>query len=104
MIMRFLNRVDPKYLVSWHQPLRAVDSDSVKDKGLMRRLANESRPAEEAADLRRGLPRHDDEWFNRHHKGAAITIEYGSTARSMARMKGGTPTRVLKAIGGKRAA
>ena len=43
-------------------------------------------------------------WFNRHHQGAAITIEYGSTARSMARMKGRDADAVLKAIGGKRAA
>ena len=30
--MRFLDRIQPKYLVSWHQPLHGVDSYSVKDK------------------------------------------------------------------------
>ncbi len=30
--MRFLDRIKPKYLVSWHQPLIGVDSYGVKDR------------------------------------------------------------------------
>ncbi len=39
MIMSFLGRVKPKYLVSWHQPLIGVDSYAVKDRKLMHRLS-----------------------------------------------------------------
>ncbi len=104
VIMRFLNRVDPEYLVSWHQPLRAVDSDSAKDKGLMRRLATNLDLPKKPLTCGRACHGTMTMWFNRHHEGAAITIEYGSTARSMARMKGRDADAVLKAIGGKRAA
>ena len=41
-------------------------------------------------------------WYNAHHKGAAITVEYGSTARSLRRMKGRDANAVLAAIGGRR--
>jgi hypothetical protein len=104
VIMRFLNRVDPKYLVSWHQPLHAVDSDSVKDKGLMRRLAGYLDLPKKPLTCGGACHGTMTMWFNRHHEGAAITIEYGSKARSMARMKGRDADAVLKAIGGKRAA
>ena len=33
------DRVKPKYLVSWHQPLNGVDSYGVKDRNLMHRLS-----------------------------------------------------------------
>jgi hypothetical protein len=104
IIMRFLNRVNPKYLVSWHQPLRAVDSDSVKDKGLMRRLAKNLDLPKKPLTCGGACHGTMTMWFNKHHKGAAITIEYGSKARSMARMKGRDADGVLEAIGGKRAA
>jgi murein peptide amidase A len=42
-------------------------------------------------------------WYNAHHAGAAITVEYGATARSMKTMKGRDANAVLKAIGGSRA-
>ena len=42
------------------------------------------------------------QWFNKNHKGAAITVEYGSTARSLTRMKGRDANAVLSAIGGRR--
>jgi protein MpaA len=103
VIMHFLNRIDPKYLVSWHQPLHGVDSDSVKNRGLMRRLAkNLDLPKK---PLVCGGTCHGtmSGWFNHHHDGAAITVEYGSTARSMNRMKGRDADAVLAAIGGRRA-
>jgi hypothetical protein len=42
-------------------------------------------------------------WYNTHHKGAAITVEYGSRARSLKRMKVQDADAVLAAIGGRRA-
>jgi len=41
-------------------------------------------------------------WFNARHKGAAITVEYGATARSMNQMKGRDADAVLAAVGGAR--
>ena len=41
-------------------------------------------------------------WFNAHHDGAAITVEYGSTARSLKTMKGRDANAVLAALGGRR--
>ena len=43
------------------------------------------------------------QWFNANHDGAAITVEYGSVARSMKQMKGRDADAVLAAIGGRRA-
>ena len=102
VIMRFLNRVDPKYLVSWHQPLRAVDSDSAKSKGLMRRLAKNLDLPKKPLTCGGACHGTMTQWFNKNHKGAAITVEYGSTARSLARMKGRDANGVLSAIGGRR--
>jgi hypothetical protein len=42
-------------------------------------------------------------WYNSRHTGAAITVEYGSSARSLATMKGRDANAVLAAIGGRRA-
>ena len=103
VIMKFLDRVDPVYLVSWHQPLRAVDSDSVKDNGLMNRLADgldlPKKPLTCGGECHGTMT----QWFNANHDGAAITVEYGSEARSMKRMKGPDADAVLAAIGGRRA-
>ena len=103
VIMRFLNKIDPKYLVSWHQPLHGVDSDSVKNKGLMRRLAKNLDLPKKPLVCGGACHGTMTMWFNRHHAGAAITVEYGSKARTMARMKGRDADAVLAAIGGKRA-
>jgi hypothetical protein len=100
--MRFLDRVDPRYIVSWHQPLIGVDSYGVKDRGLMTRLSKGL-----GIDVRR-LDCHGSchgtltGWFNSTHDGAAITVEYGDTARSLARMKGRDADAVLHAVGGRR--
>ena len=69
----------------------------------MRRLAKDLDLPKKPLTCRRGVPRHHDGGSTRHHKGAAITIEYGSTARSLERMKGRDADGVLAAIGGRRA-
>ncbi len=102
-IMRFLNRVDPQYLVSWHQPLHGVDSDSAKNKGLMRRLAENLDLPKKPLTCGGACHGTMTQWFNKHHDGAAITIEYSATARSMTRMKTRDADAVLDALGGKRA-
>lgn len=103
VVMRFLDRVEPEYLVSWHQPLIGVDSYGVKDRALMRRLSDGLDIKVRYLDCRGSCHGTMTGWYNSRHRGAAITVEYGSTARSLARMKGRDADAVLKAIGGRRA-
>jgi protein MpaA len=100
--MRFLDRVRPRYLVSWHQPLIGVDSYAVKDRALMRRLSRGLDIAPRRLDCNGSCHGTMTGWYNARHRGAAITIEYGSTARSLSRMKGRDANAVLAAIGGAR--
>ncbi len=101
--MEFLNRIKPKYLVSWHQPLYGVDSYRVKDKALMNRLVKGLRLPKKSLDCHGSCHGTMTGWYNANHKGAAITVEYGSTARSMKTMKGRDADALLKALGGRRA-
>jgi hypothetical protein len=103
VIMKFLNRINPRYLVSWHQPLYGVDSYFVKDTGLMSRLADGLRLPRKWLNCNGSCHGTMTGWFNANHKGAAITVEYGSTARSLRTMKGRDANAVLAAIGGHRA-
>lgn len=100
--MRFLHRVNPRYVVSWHQPLIGVDSYAVKDKALMRRLAVGLRINTRRLDCHGVCNGTMTGWFNRHHRGAAITVEYGAKARTMATMKRRDANAVLRAVGGRR--
>jgi protein MpaA len=102
VVTRFLDRVDPRYLVSWHQPLLGVDTYRVKDEALMRRLSTGLDIAPRSLDCHGSCHGTMTGWFNARHAGSAITIEYSDTARSMARMKGRDADAVLKAIGGAR--
>lgn len=102
VVMSFLNRTNPRYLVSWHQPLYGVDTYAVKDKALMNRLASGLKMPKKSLDCHGSCHGTMTGWFNANHKGAAITVEYGYTARSMKTMKGRDADAVLKAIGGRR--
>lgn len=103
VMMKFLNRVDPKYVVSWHQPLHGVDSYGVKNKKLMKRLSKGLRlPVKRMAcnGTCRGTL---TGWFNAHHQGAAITVEYGAKRRPLKKMRVRDANATLKAVGGRRA-
>jgi protein MpaA len=102
VVMAFLNRINPRYLVSWHQPLYGVDSYRVKDKGLRNRLAKGLRLPKKSLNCHGSCHGTMTGWFNAHHDGAAITVEYGATARSMKIIKGRDANAVLSAIGGRR--
>jgi hypothetical protein len=75
-LMRFLDRIDPDVVISLHQPFGVVDTSESKNPALARALGREL-----------GLPRRDVDcggpchgtltgWFNRHHAGEAITVEF----------------------------
>jgi len=103
VIMKFLDRTRPKYLVSWHQPLIGVDSYAVKDRGLMRRLSSGLDMPVRYLDCWGSCHGTMTGWYNSRHSGAAITVEYGSSARSLRTMKVRDANAVLAAIGGRRA-
>jgi peptidoglycan hydrolase-like protein with peptidoglycan-binding domain len=102
VVMKFLNRVKPRYLVSWHQPLYGVDSYRVKDAGLMKRLSAGLALPIKSLDCHGSCHGTMTGWYNANHSGAAITVEYGAKARSMKRMKGADDNAVLAAVGGRR--
>jgi hypothetical protein len=94
--MRFLRDVNPKWVVSFHQPLHGVDTDT-KNQALARRLAYH-------LDLPRkrftcGGVCHGTMtmWFNHHFAGAAITVEYGANP-SRTRLEERAPRQLLRAL------
>jgi hypothetical protein len=98
--MRFLDRVDPGHVVTMHSPLHGIDVYGAKDRPFARRLSREM-----------GLPRKSfncsgvchgtlTQWFNRHHDGACVTVEFGDHPKG--RYLHGRATRgLLRAIGGR---
>lgn len=99
-LARFLDRVRPHFVVSFHQPLYGVGK-SGKGKGLQRRLARGL-----------GLPIREfnctgkchgsmTSWFNHNHPGAAITVEFGSSP-SQAYLRGRAARATLRAVLGSR--
>lgn len=100
-LMAFLNKVDPAYVVSFHQPL-----DGVGRSGLKRGHAFQS-----ALSQHLDLPLRDfncdgschgtmTDWFNAHHRGVAITVEYAE--RMTARQLRHGPLALLHAVGAHR--
>jgi protein MpaA len=75
--MRFLDRVDPDLVVSFHQPLRAVDSTGTKDPALTRALARALRLPVRRVDCLGPCHGTLTGWFNARHDGMAVTVEFG---------------------------
>ncbi|WP_243059317.1 M14 family zinc carboxypeptidase [Nocardioides sp. SR21] len=76
-VMKFLKKIRPRWIISFHQPLNGVDTDT-KDERFAARVAD-----------RLNLPRKSftcggvchgtmTGWYNHHFRGAALTVEYGS--------------------------
>jgi predicted deacylase len=76
-VMRFLKRVRPRWVLSFHQPLHAVDTDT-KDKAFSRRVARHldlPRKALTCGGVCHGTM---TGWFNHRFRGTALTVEYGA--------------------------
>jgi murein peptide amidase A len=74
---RFLNRVDPRFVVSFHQPLHGVDSDAAKNRHLLNRLARNLRLPKKPLRCSGVCHGTMTGWYNAHHSGSAITVELG---------------------------
>ena len=99
-MMRFLRDIRPRRIISYHQPLYGVDTDTKRPK-FARRVAR-------ALDLPRksftcGGVCHGTMtgWYNHRFRGSALTVEYGQRP-SRHRMRVQAPRQVLSIWGARR--
>ncbi len=100
-LMRFLRRVDPAYVLSFHQPLHGVDSYQAKRPRFVRRLAEHLRLPVEEYPCGGGCHGTFTQWFNHALDGAAVTVEYGARP-AWRRMHVAAPRQLLELFGGSR--
>lgn len=100
-LMRFLDDVRPDYVVSFHQPLYGVDTNGSKAPRFARRLARDLRLPRKDFDCGGGCHGTLTQWFDRHHRGAAVTVEYKQRPHRHY-VRTFAPRGLLHAIGGHR--
>jgi murein peptide amidase A len=76
-MMAFLKEIDPRRVISFHQPLHGVDTDT-KDAGFARRLARALRLPRTSLDCGGLCHGTMTMWFNHRFDGSALTVEYGA--------------------------
>ncbi len=77
-LSRFLDRVRPTYVVSFHQPLNGVGSDNERrpfQRRLARGLGLRIKPFNCTGVCHGTMT----SWYNANHTGTAITVEFGSS-------------------------
>jgi murein peptide amidase A len=99
-VMAFLRQVRPRRVLSFHQPLNGVDTDT-KDPRFARRLARALRLP--TANLDCGGQCHGTmtSWYNARFAGAALTIEYAARPPRH-RMVVEAPRQLLRVFGARR--
>jgi protein MpaA len=99
-VMRFLEEVDPRRVLSFHQPLHGIDTDT-KEPGFARRLARALRLPRTRLDCGGLCHGTMTMWFNHRFAGSALTIEYGARP-SRHRMTEQAPRQLLGVLGAHR--
>lgn len=99
-MMDFLVEVDPRRVISFHQPLHGVDTDT-KDAGFARRLARALRLPRTSLDCGGLCHGTMTMWFNHRFAGSALTVEYGARP-SRHRMRVEAPRQLLRVLGARR--
>lgn len=99
-MMAFLDEIAPKRVISFHQPLLGVDTDT-KDAGFARRLARSLRLPRTTLDCGGLCHGTMTMWFNHRFDGSALTVEYGARP-SRHRMSVQAPRQVLDALRARR--
>jgi hypothetical protein len=79
-MMRFLKDMRPDYILSFHQPLRGVDTDTKRPKWA-RRVADKLNLPTTTLDCGSVCHGTMTMWFNHRFAGAALTVEYGPNPR-----------------------
>jgi murein peptide amidase A len=75
---RFVNRVDPKFIVSFHQPLYGVGRAGER-RPFLRRLSKGLDLPIKSFNCSGQCHGTMTSWFNANHSGTAITVEFGSS-------------------------
>ena len=96
-VMAFLRDVRPRRVLSFHQPLNGVDTDT-KDAPFARRLARALRLPRTTLDCGGVCHGTMTGWFNHRFAGAALTIEYGHRP-SRRRMAVEAPRQLMRLLG-----
>lgn len=95
----FLNKIDPDYVVTFHSPLHGVDVYGAKDRPFARGLAKHLTLPIKSFNCSGACHGTLTQWFNAHHAGACVTVEFGSSpSRRYLHRK--APRGLLRAIGG----
>jgi murein peptide amidase A len=76
-MMGFLKQVRPRWIVSFHQPLHGVDTDT-KDQRFSRRVADALDLPSKSFTCGGVCHGTMTGWFNSRFKGSAVTVEYGA--------------------------
>lgn len=97
-LMRFFRKVRPSRIVSFHQPLHAVDTAN-KNKRFSRRLARALHLPRHTVTCGGGCHGTMTSWYNRRFRGTAITVEYGAHP-TRHRMRVAAPRQLLHLFGG----
>ncbi|WP_205474506.1 M14 family zinc carboxypeptidase, partial [Nocardioides sp. SYSU D00038] len=97
-VMRFLRDVRPDRLLSFHQPLHGVDTDT-KSPTFARRVARVLRLPRRSLTCGGVCHGTMTSWYNARFRGAALTVEYGArpSRRLMTQVAPGRVLRVFRA-------
>ncbi len=96
-VMRFLARVRPDRILSFHQPLHGVDTDT-KDRAFAERVARILRLPRKTFDCGGVCHGTMTGWFNDRYAGSALTVELGP-APEPAYLRDVLAPRILRAVG-----
>jgi murein peptide amidase A len=97
---RFVNRVDPTFIVSFHQPLHGVGKAGER-RAFVRRLARGLALPVKAFNCSGQCHGTMTSWFNANHPGTAVTVEFGPSP-SRTYLRGRAARGTLSAVLGHR--
>lgn len=97
-MMRFLRAIRPDYVLSFHQPLRGVDTDTKKPK-FARKVARKLHLPAKTLDCGSVCHGTMTMWFNHHFPGIALTVEYGARPKK-SYLRAAVPGQVLSLFPG----
>jgi protein MpaA len=99
-LIAFLRDVGPRWIVSFHQPLYSVDTDT-KIRWMANRLAEELHLPRSSLDCGGVCHGTMTGWYNHNFAGGAVTVEYGAHP-TRERMTVYAPRQLLRALGAER--
>lgn len=95
-VMRFLRAVQPRWIVSFHQPLHGIDTHT-KNRQFAQRLVRHLRLPAKSFNCGGVCHGTLTMWYNARFPGAAVTVEYGAHP-SRHRMRVEAPRQLIRAL------